>query len=346
MVLKFSTIVSLILAAGLSCNAEAASISPVCSGYKVNSQRMDLNLNGHRITLVGWTHKVPNVGILGIDLYLAPLKGAVISASKDDCASARTTLLAALKEEKIAESVTENRKVMSQLRSISQDFKIDYIGIEQSKEDIDYMISPLYDRSVLNLEKDFAIIQKKCQKETADAIERFKEAIFEPAELFNRTLRSPIPQLPMEDDELKMKGAEIYGEYLEAADEVAQAGLSDENETTAGKKINALVDQLRTYREIPDKDIQDTAAEIKNPDLASKFKKMFKIWNEFMVNMRERNEATVKKGMEAPGNLVIIIGRGHLQDLSAKFMTTCKGKDAGNAPASPNSKKRITKFAH
>lgn len=296
-----------------------ANAEPICKATKApirtmgeNQGRIDLNLNGHQVSIIGWEHQVSSQE----NTFNKATQEALANALRGKCDKANIILKNLMAENFDREQNSEF--VVKQLSEIQRQFPIDAIVDEYSPEEMQ-----IRENFRKQQEAYLATISQACPK-TKEAVSRTRVIYPGPVYAFNHYLKQDsLPVLGMENQNLRLK-AEKYIEYrYTVLSQMKTQGVPSDVPKKSRDLIRQILQKSIDKGYLDEQLLAQALKLISKDDIKKLIERFVRTTSGISETMHERDSAIVKKMTEAPGNYVLVYGGYHLESLRDKLLRAC-----------------------
>lgn len=273
-------------------------------------------INGRVITVIGWEHPVDDDWAI-----LRPaLTNAHHAAQIKDCAAAAKHLSVALQKQ--TENLINSRTVTRQLKETHRANPVHAVGLEMTPEEW-----PEVKEQLAYIVFELDEIKITCPQETQSLVTMFKEVIPGPEHPFAKTYQATL--LPLEDKNVKDPNfAQVENP------ERAAFNFEDPRITDAGKRAATEMERLsHQSRQIPFRLLNEVISFETNlnkrAEMLTNLRRVLAANALMMDGVIARNKAIVSNLMLNQGNIAVVIGYAHLDDMMRQLTRTCEEQRRG-----------------
>jgi hypothetical protein len=283
-----------------------------CKTQNLSDHRVDLIIGSRKISLVGWDHPSAINGYLfGIR---STIQDATANGSEGNCQHAGEIIANAV--DKFSDELRVSQTAQNFLKEIQSVTQIQLIGTEQGEnEAIQYQ---LYVEATLMPLND---LDQQCNSNSSllIATHKIRDLLRGPWGAFSRSLNPPIPVVGMENSELREQAAKINDEMHAASNDLDRSLFSPPIISRIIQMGNTKADGI----DIASSQIDELVTEMAPNDesTSKKIRRFLKAFLEEKRLVHLRDQYIVDTLLHTTGNVALIIGWGHNQDVANQLKT-------------------------
>lgn len=295
---------------------------PVCEKQQIRSSKdrsqIDLRIGDRKISILGWTHLDPSPSEEKETAAL--IQGAVNSATKSDCSSARQNLQKLwLNQYKYFQS---SAQLLEDLKTMDSRIQPKVLAVEYSPE-----LWPFRMQQVQRQVVAINTIATQCPQQTQDLIHNIALLYPGPEYQYMVSRNFSIAVEPIENEKVRATTVALIQEIRR--NPLDSSALN----AKANKLTEAISDRLRIGAPVTEEKIQEAVQAQGNNEIGRQLDKELHLLQKILANNPLRNQKMADKILAGYGNYVLPIGNTHVRDLAQQIYDRClKGKGLNPIP--------------
>lgn len=283
-----------------------------CSSSDLGNSRVDLNLNGTIVVLLGWEHITDQETEVLVETLE---RGILGNGDAKSCGETNQDLDFVVAQ--MPSTFNNYSTILIQIEEFVNNHEGAQIAIEMTPEEL----RSHYD-GIARFNNKISRLKGPCDKDFQVTTQKILDVLYGPE--YKVAIGKAIPLTPVEDQDIKNENAKAFANPDTDTFDFENPQISVDGLAAIDQIRTSIMNQTYPSQELLDRVVEFESDPVKRKGLKSELASSVRRGWEQIVGAYRRNDAIANKLLEANTPKILPIGFRHVEDLKEKLLKKCR----------------------